>query len=180
MPTQFFQRLRRRPKDQDSASSDLRVTLSKTGIDYDTCSSNTSLRDYTAMPFPPPRRPLTPPPEPATSLCHDEPERTNPQSQSALFARLPRDVRERIYVELFGQRPVHLEYDFGYAPGCRGRDKRPPDQWRWWHRVCAEEEAKPGDMCRTDDIEDLKRLGRRELLKHKLKGVEWLRTCRVG
>jgi len=178
---QFFQRFRRRPKNQDATSTDLPLILSKTGIDYDTCNSNASLRDYrdyTAMPLPPPRRPLTPPPESADP--EESPGAVNTQTQSALFARLPRNIRERIYIELFGERAVHVEYDYGFAPGYRGREKKPPDQWRWWHRVCEEEEAKPGDMCRSDDLDDLKRKGKRELLKYKLKGVEWLRTCRIG
>lgn len=175
---QFLQRFRRRPKDQQDPS-DLLIILSKTGVDYDTCNSNAPLRDYTAMPLPPPRRPLTPPPEAADT--EENPDgAVNPQSQSALFTRLPRNIRERIYIELFGERAVHLEYDYGFAPGYRGRDKKPPDQWRWWHRVCEEEEPKPGDMCRSDDLDDLKRHGKRELLKYKLKGVEWLRTCRLG
>lgn len=174
--SRFIQRFRRKPKDDPAARGFQKDILSKTGIDYDTCSADVPLREYATMPLPPPRRPVTPPPEPTEG----DQVRTNPQTQSALFTRLPVEARQRIYAELFGQRAVHLEYDFGYAPGYRGRDKRPPDQWRWWHRVCDEEEAKPGDMCRTDDLEDLKRLGRRELQKFKLKGVEWLRTCRIG
>lgn len=169
----FFQRFRRKPKDDPAAAEFQRNVLSKTGIDYDSCSANGSLREYVTMPLPAPRRPVTP-------TEGDLARARNPQTQSVLFSRLPVEIRRQIYAELFGQRAVHVEYDFGYAPGYRGREKKPPDQWRWWHRVCDDEDTRPGDMCRTDDLDDLKRVGKRELLKYKLKGVEWLRTCRIG
>ncbi|OJJ35778.1 hypothetical protein ASPWEDRAFT_172575 [Aspergillus wentii DTO 134E9] len=176
MAPHFFQRLRRKPKD---TSTDPRSTaLSHIGVDYDTCRADGSLRDSSSMPIPPPRRPLTPPPDSSSStsdLLH-----VDPQSESLFFTRLSPSIRNRIYTELLGDRSVHLEYDYGYAPGYRQRDKRPPDQWRWWHRVCDEDDSQPGDLCRGVDLEDRKRVGRKELDKHKLKGVHWLRTCRLG
>ncbi|KAH1424098.1 hypothetical protein KXW29_004184 [Aspergillus fumigatus] len=188
-----------RPKDQpdeDPSQSDPRTVLAQVGIYHETCKQNGNCRDFRSMPLPPPRRPLTPPDyelaairgrsntltainTSTTNFLDLTKSTTLPQDQSLLFSRLPKEIRQRIYIELFGNRSVHLEYDFGYAPGYRQRDKRPPDQWRWWHRVCDDEEhPNPGDLCRMNDLEDPKRIGRRQLSRHKLKGVAWLRVCR--
>ncbi|EAW12125.1 uncharacterized protein ACLA_060840 [Aspergillus clavatus NRRL 1] len=185
--------------EDDPPLSDPRVVLARVGIYHETCRQNGNSRDFKAMPLPPPRRPLTPPDQELVSIRSrsntltaintsnsnyfdlEESNKTLPQNQSLFFSRLPQEIRQRIYIELFGGRSVHVEYDFGYAPGYRQRDKRPPDQWRWWHRVCDEgENPNPGDLCRTNDLEDPKRIGRRELSRHKLKGVSWLRVCRKG
>ncbi|KAF4202038.1 hypothetical protein CNMCM8927_000695 [Aspergillus lentulus] len=182
--------------EEDPSHSDPRTILARVGIYHETCKQNGNCRDFKAMPLPPPRRPLTPPDQElatirsrsntltaintsTTNFLDLNESNTLPQDQSLFFARLPKEIRQRIYIELFGDRSVHLEYDFGYAPGYRQRDKRPPDQWRWWHRVCDEEDhPNPGDMCRMNDLEDPKRIGRRQLSRHKLKGVAWLRVCR--
>ena len=49
---------------------------------------------------------------------------------------------------------------------------------RWAKRVGRQDARYT--LVRSDDLDDLKRKGKRELLKYKLKGVEWLRTCRLG
>ncbi|PYH37483.1 major facilitator superfamily transporter [Aspergillus neoniger CBS 115656] len=68
----------------------------------------------------------------------------NPQSQSAFFSRLPLEVRNIIYRELFGGGRVHVDYLWkrpsavvARPPTGKDKGKKADALWQWWHRVCA-------------------------------------------
>jgi hypothetical protein len=70
------------------------------------------------------------------------------KKNSLLFTKLPRELRDLIYLELFGGRHVHIEYDFQRPniflyPSDNDDDtkgkkkvKRPPFHWQWKHIPC--------------------------------------------
>lgn len=136
------------------------------GINHHTCDGNKGGEDKTPVPGPEPRRPLTP-----TTT------ETNPQAQSAFFARLPPEIRLKIYLCLFGDRRVHIA---AVSPLLNGKKHR--GESRWVHRICREQEAfrdRCGCMyCENNpDFEARKGISRAD---YKLAGLAWLRCCRLG
>ncbi|KAL2856176.1 hypothetical protein BJX68DRAFT_253382 [Aspergillus pseudodeflectus] len=76
------------------------------------------------------------------------------QAQSPFFARLPPEVRQLIYRQLFGGRRIHLDLDYVSQQA----------QWLWWLRrlICPENAAAETMM----------------LLWAKVGGIGWLRCCK--
>lgn len=73
-----------------------------------------------------------------------ESQTTHAQAQAPLFARLPLEIRLRIYEAVFGRRTVHVDLTF-YHPDKKstrlhqqGRvvDFSRPKEWKWRHSVC--------------------------------------------
>lgn len=60
----------------------------------------------------------------------------NPRAQSRFFARLPPEIRRQIYLHLFGDRRVHVEFDIGtvyhHKLGMEFEERR--EKWRWWQQ----------------------------------------------
>ncbi|CAG8024664.1 unnamed protein product [Penicillium nalgiovense] len=96
------------------------------------------------------------------------------QQQSSLF-RLPTEIRRLIYLELMGDRRVHIRY-FWRKPSPKPHSE---PRWRWWHAVCEH-----SDGFIDDPVEDICSISGREGYMHiprpKIGGVEWLRCCQIG
>ncbi|KAH8812725.1 hypothetical protein F5884DRAFT_729915 [Xylogone sp. PMI_703] len=59
------------------------------------------------------------------------------QQASNLFLRLPAELRNRIYLDVFGNRKVHILFSYGsFRYGYRTRTDKKPPEWRWWHCIC--------------------------------------------
>lgn len=120
----------------------------------------------------------------------------SPQRKSLFFTKLPRELRDLVYLELFGGRRVHIEYD--YQPpniflypsddkaGKKEKKRIPPFHWQWKHILCQKSDDWEEDKDRVYDTcgnwaheADLARdNGWTEPPPGtKLKGVELLRTC---
>ncbi|KAL2856425.1 hypothetical protein BJY01DRAFT_263495 [Aspergillus pseudoustus] len=61
-----------------------------------------------------------------SSIVDSQTSRQDTQAQSPFFTDLLPQIRQLIYICLFGNRRTHLEFD------CRSKQAR----WLWWHRVC--------------------------------------------
>lgn len=68
------------------------------------------------------------------------------QKGSRFFTMLPLEVREKVYLSLFGRRTIHIDlsYDHADCAGARhanlgdsfSKDTSTPKEWRWWSCVC--------------------------------------------
>lgn len=130
----------------------------------------------------------------------------NPQQQSKFF-ELPVEVRRMIYIELMGNRRVHIEYSWMWASPFEPKPfQSKPLQptflqqrrflsilngtlryWNWHHSVCQQTSSFAEDayMDRCDDRSEESWKNRHEGLTStrpgtKLGGAEWLRCCQVG
>ncbi|KAK6812389.1 hypothetical protein RU639_011789 [Aspergillus parasiticus] len=154
-----------------------RAIFESVGIDKDTCRVNGSRNNPNHLPSLPPdycsllsilsgNRPHHRPP----------PIETHPQSQSPFFSRLPPEIRNSIYLFAFGNRRVHLDFDFNPQR----------DQWTWWHRVCDDAENCLNKAFQCPEYagaeEAMLKLASRSWVKegfeYKLNAVNWLRSCR--
>jgi hypothetical protein len=99
----------------------------------------------------PPHLPLCRPraltlPLPATPAGASSKQSTSLQEHSA-FLNLPPEIRLRIYEAMFGNRKIHLFFDFASTAtpklGRKSRraksKKKGPEQWHFSHRVCEDE-----------------------------------------
>lgn len=162
------------------------------GIDDTTCKIKGDRSDCQTGPTPPPRRPLTP-----LLLSSSNHLETNLQEQSLFFSRLPAEIRRQIYSHLFGNRRIHIDYDYYRTAG------RPGERWRWYHRVCRNPPLFPSlketqedrktcgsqyrEMCtiqqyrrRLVAISSQEKSKGKRWRQRKLNSVNWLRTCRFG
>ncbi|KAE8418634.1 hypothetical protein BDV36DRAFT_154316 [Aspergillus pseudocaelatus] len=153
-----------------------RAILESVGIDKDTCRVNGSPTDPNHLPSLPPNYSSL-----LSTLSDNRPHNKSSvdihaQSQSPFFSRLPPEVHNLIYLFAFGNRRVHIDFNFHPQRG----------QWKWWHRVCDD-----GENCRDKMFqcpehagaeEAMLKLGSRAWVKegfeYKLNAVNWLRSCR--
>ncbi|PYH97348.1 hypothetical protein BO71DRAFT_438987 [Aspergillus ellipticus CBS 707.79] len=153
-----------------------RALLGSTGLAASTCQVAGDLSDPTRLPVLPPDH---------TSLGNNNSSSSSSSSihlqlQSPFFSRLPLEIRQLIYLYAFGDRRIHIDFDF--HPG-KGR-------WTWWHRVC-------DDPAHCPDKEDpfvcpeyegaeeaMLKLGSNAWVKsrfdYKVDAVSWFRSCWQG
>lgn len=131
----------------------------------------------------------------------------NCQKDSEFFNNLPKEVRRMIYIELIGNRRVHIEY--GWMPASpyvpkpfQSKPLQPtflqrkrflsmingqPRYWNWHHSICQESisfaEDAWMDRCVLEAEERWKRHNQDRPISPppgtKLEGVEWLRCCQL-
>ncbi|KAJ5767740.1 hypothetical protein N7533_000323 [Penicillium manginii] len=100
----------------------------------------------------------------------------------------PPEVRRRIYIELMGNRRVHIEYAWMLQSPFEPPTKRGGKRWDWWHSVCQENDSFVQDTylesCpdRGDERWNARQKGVsvRPTPGTKFEGVEWLRCCQIG
>lgn len=170
MAPKFFSKLFKR---QQEVHSHPRII----GISEDTCDINGDPFNRWKLPIPPPeQRQLTL----GTRQC-------NPQHQSRFF-QLPEEIRRMIYIELMGNRRVHIDYAWGQPSPWRPQALKGGRRWGWYHYICQRDggffidEVWRHPRCWNWDDE---REAWKEGLKSpppgtKLGGVEWLRCCQLG
>ena len=147
-----------------------RALLEAPGIDSSTCQVN-------GPPTNPNKLPILPPDH--QTLYSKDNQGTNPQQQSPFFAKLPPEIRQLIYLHAFGNRQIHIDFDY-HAPNGR---------WEWWHRICDEPQNCPEGkafVCPeyAGAEEAMLELGSSAWLmymfEYKVDAVRWLRCCRRG
>jgi hypothetical protein len=102
----------------------------------------------------------------------------HPQCQSPFFTRFPPEVRHLIYLHAFGNRRIHLDFDFNPELG----------QWIWWHRICHDDQHCPDgafpcpEYAGAEDAMLNLTLGGwvQEGFKYKLDALNWLTCSRRG
>ncbi|KAL3486120.1 hypothetical protein BJX62DRAFT_242276 [Aspergillus germanicus] len=100
------------------------------------------------------------------------------QAQSPFFAKLPPEIRQLIYRQLFGGRRIHLDLDYISQQA----------QWHWWHRVCDCPDTCPDKqfICPENAAAEtmMLRLGPKasvtDRAETRVDGIEWLRCCKQG
>ena len=106
--------------------------------------------------------------------------------QASWFFRLPVEIRRIIYIELMGNRRVHIEHSWMLQSPFQPKSKRGGKRWDWWHGVCQNSNSfvrdTYDDRCR--DRGDDRYASHTEGLTSappgtKLQGVEWLRCCQI-
>ncbi|KAF7586656.1 hypothetical protein BBP40_008525 [Aspergillus hancockii] len=118
-----------------------------------------------------------------SKLSGPEPNNTSssvsgPQSQSPFFTQLPPEIRHLVYLHAFGNRRIHLDFDFNPELG----------QWTWWHRVCHEAQHCPDgtflcpEYAGAEDAMLNLTLGGwvQERFEYKMDALNWLTCCRRG
>ncbi|KAB8256825.1 hypothetical protein BDV32DRAFT_160900 [Aspergillus pseudonomiae] len=154
-----------------------RAVLESVGVDNATCRVNGCPTDSKHLP--------TLPPDYCSVLSilsdnrhhnSSSPVEIHLQSQSSFFSRLPPEVRNLIYLFAFGNRRIHLDFDFNPQQG----------QWKWWHRVCDDAENCLDKTFQCPEYagaeEAMLKLASRSWVKegfeYKLDAVNWLKCCR--
>ncbi|KAJ5593932.1 uncharacterized protein N7459_000140 [Penicillium hispanicum] len=138
------------------------------GIADSTCEINGDIFNRWKLPIPPPEE----------RLRMIGARKRNPQDQCHFF-RLPAEIRRMIYLELMGDRRVHIRYIWKEPSPFRPQPKQGGPRWDWWHSVCDHSNDFPEDALFdhcwdwTDEA-DLKKKS------PKINGVEWLRVCQIG
>lgn len=106
--------------------------------------------------------------------------------QASWFFRLPVETRRIIYIELMGNRRVHIEYSWMLQSPFQPKSKRRGMRWDWWHGVCQNSNSFVQDiyMDRCWDRGDERYANQTKGLTRapsgtKLRGVEWLRCCQI-
>ncbi|KAJ5153376.1 uncharacterized protein N7482_009854 [Penicillium canariense] len=101
--------------------------------------------------------------------------------QTSWFFRLPMEVRRMIYIELMGNRRVHIEHSWMYQSAFQPKSKRGGKRWIWWHGVCQNSDSfvcdTYGDRCWGRDDESYASYTEgltRAPPGTKIQGVEWL------
>lgn len=146
------------------------------GISESTCQVNGDPFDQSKLPVPSPNQ--------RQLQLGQRPFRTQEQS---LFFRLPLEIRQLIYLELFGGRRVHIDYLFKgpsvFRPRPQGKYRK--NHWQWWHSVCrwSNTFADYFDNPQCYDCSEYARKGHEWEAappEAKLAGVEWLQCCQMG
>ncbi|KAL3463903.1 hypothetical protein BJX64DRAFT_276113 [Aspergillus heterothallicus] len=102
----------------------------------------------------------------------------NEQAQSPFFVGLLPEIRQLIYCHLFGDRRVHLDFDYESRQA----------QWLWWHRICDSPNTCPDKqlICPENATAEgmMLHFGSKswmtERVEAKIDAVGWLRSCRLG
>ncbi|KAL4924808.1 uncharacterized protein BDV17DRAFT_284392 [Aspergillus undulatus] len=153
----------------------LRAELSSPGIAESTCRVNGDPHDQEFLPTLPTGY---------TSLFGEindrqaEPTVNNLQEQSPFFTSLPPEIRQLIYRHLFGDRRIHLDYDFVWSE----------NRWVWWHRVCDDPENCPDKELTCPETADgemtMRLMGWTSRLKkdveYRVQAMSWLQCCKLG
>lgn len=133
------------------------------GIWASTCEINGDIFNRWKLPIQPEQRPRS-----------SRAQQKSSQQQSPLF-HLPAEIRRLIYLELMGDRRVHVRY-FWRQPSPEPQSE---PRWRWWHAVCNH-----SDGFIDDPGEDTCSTWSREVYMHnprpKIGCMEWLRCCQIG
>ncbi|CAI7661847.1 unnamed protein product [Penicillium palitans] len=165
MAPHFFNKLFKRKK---KGPKEPRFTLREwspnaIGIWDPTCEINGDIFNRWKLPIQPEQRPRSPGARQKSS-----------QQQSSFF-RLPAEIRRLIYLELMGDRRVHIRY-FWREPSTEPHGE---PRWRWWHSVCDH-----SDRFIDDPIRDICSIsgseGPMDILKPKIGNMGWLRCCQIG
>ncbi|KAJ5256435.1 hypothetical protein N7505_011586, partial [Penicillium chrysogenum] len=126
------------------------------GIWDSTCEINGDIFNRWKLPIQPEQRPRSPGARQKSS-----------QQQSPFF-RLLAEIRRLVYLELMGDRRVHIRY-FWRKPS---REPHSKPRWRWWHTVCDH-----SDGFIDDPVEDICSISGREgymhILRPKIGSVEY-------
>ncbi|CAG8040051.1 unnamed protein product [Penicillium salamii] len=137
------------------------------GISDSTCEINGDIFNPWKFPVPPPQY----------HIGKIGARRHSPQNQSDFF-RLPNEIRRMIYLELMGDRRVHIRHVWSEPSSFVPKPKRRGPRWDWWHCVCGKSNRFPEDL-NFDSCGDW-RDEAAETKELKIKGVEWLRSCQIG
>lgn len=133
------------------------------GIWDSTCEINSDIFNRWKLPIQPEQCPHSPRARQKSS-----------QQESSLF-RLPAEISRLIYLEIMGDRRVHIRY-FWRQPSPEPHSK---PRWHWWHVICEH-----SDGFIDDPVEDICSMSGREAYMHtprpKIGSVEWLRCCQIG
>lgn len=133
------------------------------GIWDSTCEINGDIFNRWKLPIQPEQHPRSPGARQESS-----------QQQCSLF-HLPAEIRRLIYLELMGDRRVHIRYFWRKS----SPESHSEPRWRWWHAVCDH-----SDGFIDDPVEDICSISGREGYMHiprpKIGSVEWLRCCQIG
>ncbi|KAJ5518959.1 hypothetical protein N7453_001381 [Penicillium expansum] len=133
------------------------------GIWDSTCEINSDIFNRWKLPIQPEQCP------------HSPRARQKSSQQESLLFRLPAEIRRLIYLEIMGDRRVHIRY-FWRQPSPEPHSK---PRWHWWHVVCEH-----SDGFIDDPVEDICSMSGREAYMHtprpKIGSVEWLRCCQIG
>ncbi|KAJ5183961.1 hypothetical protein N7492_001577 [Penicillium capsulatum] len=162
--SRIFKRKREPPKPRlPSECSPLSI-----GISDSTCEINGDIFNRWKLPIPSPEQRVR------KIGARDR----NPQEQS-IFFRLPAEIRTLIYLELMGDRRVHIRYVWKKPSPFGPQPIRGGPRWDWWHCVCDESNAFPKDCC-FDHCGDWECEEEFKRKNPKINGVEWLRSCQIG
>lgn len=105
------------------------------GISDSTCEINGDLFNEWKLPIPAPEQ----------SALKSRTRQRAPQ-QTSWFFRLPVEVRRIIYIELMGNRRVHIEYAWMFQSPFRPKTKRGAKRWDWWHGICQHRDSFARDI----------------------------------
>lgn len=118
---------------------------------------------------------------------------TNPNPENVFFSRVPREIRDQIYIAAFGGRTLHMDlqlkqpdlpdassqFTHAHANADARRNSNARREWMWWSSVCHRHPvAEPwDDTCQSGSS--------RELCNHFYPGDDcflgvmgWLLSCR--
>ncbi|PWY69485.1 hypothetical protein BO70DRAFT_432445 [Aspergillus heteromorphus CBS 117.55] len=163
-----------------------RALLNSTGLAASTCQVAGDLSDPSRVPIlPPDYSSLVPRTSNSNSNSNSNGDDVlfpviHPQVQSPFFFRLPPEIRHLIYLYAFGDRRVHIDFDFHPAKA----------QWSWWHRVCDDpvhcpDKEDPFVCPEYEGAEEaMLKLGTSAWVKngfeYKVDAVSWLQSCWRG
>ncbi|KAJ5502050.1 hypothetical protein N7463_004924 [Penicillium fimorum] len=142
------------------------------GISYSTCEVNGDPFNGWKLPIPPLEQRVL---KLGAGKCNHQ--------QASHFFQLPIEVRTLIYIELMGNRRVHIEHAWMLPSPFRPNPKQDRERWEWWHGVCQKSASYFDDQCWNRRYEIY--ANRFKGLKSapagtKLGGVEWLRCCQIS
>ena len=107
--------------------------------------------------------------------------------EASKFFQLPGEMRRMIYIELMGNRRIHIEYGWMLDSPFKPRSNKDGKRWDWWHGVCQSSDSFIRDAhddrswSRRDEACASRTKGLQNALSGtKLQGVEWLRCCQLG
>ncbi|PWY77293.1 hypothetical protein BO94DRAFT_538158 [Aspergillus sclerotioniger CBS 115572] len=153
-----------------------RAVLDSTGISTSTCQVNGHVSDPSRLPVLAPDYAalITKPFQDGHQVL------INPQRQCLFFTRLPVEIRQFIYNFAFGNKRIHMDYEFHHGKG----------RWVWWHRVCDDPEHCPEKEnsfvcpeCEGSE-ESMLKLGSRRWVKegweYKVRAGGWMKACLLG
>ncbi|KAJ5193706.1 hypothetical protein N7491_001037 [Penicillium cf. griseofulvum] len=163
---------KRKPKENCPYFRPKCVSPNAIGISDSTCEVNGDPFNGWKLPIPPPEQRVL---KLGARQCN--------RQQASHFFQLPIEVRKLIYIELMGNRRVHIEYAWMLPSPFRPKLKRDRERWDWWHGVCQRSGSYVDDRCW--DRRDERYVNMSEGLQSapagtKLGGVEWLRCCQIG
>lgn len=171
-----------------SLRSDDVDNMSSLGFDNSTCEVDRRRTTLTKMPVPQLQQ------KPASTSSRMG-LHSKSQVQSMFFSQLHSELRRQIYLSLFGNCRIHVEFDIGPSyhqwHGVQYQSRAP--RWRWWHHVCNEPSKFfpkcagirdcQRDWCQHNEEESRNKklmLRPASMKEHKLAGTSWLRSCWLG